>query len=223
MSEKIVVVAGPPLAAAVGFPILAGLGDLITNDAHLAQVLSPKEYGNFLPEFWTFVKQHALAALPITPSPLHLLLAERQWPIITLNVGGVHLQAGSTTVVEVHGQLFKARCLRCHHEQPMTPAAYAALQPGEVPACQACGKERTRPDIVLPGENLKHKRVADNLIEEATRTIFLGVQEETPTLCRWRERGGTTLLVHEEPWGSFDRHLAMSPQEWGAQGGDPYS
>jgi NAD-dependent deacetylase len=67
--------------------------------------------------------------------------------VVTQNVDGLHQQAGSIDVVELHGRLSHLRCERCGATQP-----WPADDPGGVLA-HDCGG-RWRPDIVWFGEAL---------------------------------------------------------------------
>lgn len=218
MSESIVVIAGPAVAAAVGLPVLSGTDPTLINDPYYSKVLSPKEYGNYLPDFWKYIKNLAVQAASVEPSLIHRKIAERGWPVITQNIGGVHLRAGSYPVVEVYGQLFKASCLRCQTEVDFTIEDYEALGEGEVPACGKCGKKRMRPSVVLPGEHLKHRRLAEDFVSDATLAIFLGVEPGTEEVERWMSKAATKILVSPERWGSFDRYCAMDARTWALNG-----
>lgn len=51
----------------------------------------------------------------------------RQFHVVTQNVDGLHLKAGSTNVLELHGSLMKTRCLKCrevreNNDSPICPA-----------------------------------------------------------------------------------------------------
>ncbi len=66
---------------------------------------------------------------------------------MTQNIDGLHQQAGSRKVVELHGNIWRARCIACDtsHEIPQT---------GPRPeACFECG-DPLRPNVVLFGEML---------------------------------------------------------------------
>lgn len=218
MSESIVVVAGPLIAAAVGLPTLSGNKDSILNDAHYSKVLSPKEYGNFLPDFWEYAKDIAVNALEKKPSIIHKNIAEKRWPVITQNIGGIHLRAGSYPVVEVNGQLFKARCMRCQTEFDFPIENYEALEEGEVPTCVKCGKNRVRPDIVLPGENIKHRRLAEDFVKDSNTTLFIGVESDDPQVQKWVSKSATSILIHPEGGSGFDKVIKADIYEWALQG-----
>jgi NAD-dependent deacetylase len=59
--------------------------------------------------------------------------------VVTQNVDGLHQDAGSTTVLELHGSSREVRCLSCDQRRP--PAGvYDRVRAGEEdPACLECG------------------------------------------------------------------------------------
>jgi NAD-dependent deacetylase len=87
----------------------------------------------------------------LKPNPAHYELARWQdrlpkFAIVTQNIDGLHQKAGSHGVVELHGNIWRARCVACHQCHD----ADAQTRPE---ACLNCG-ERLRPDVVLFGEIL---------------------------------------------------------------------
>jgi NAD-dependent deacetylase len=75
--------------------------------------------------------------------------------VLTQNVDGFHLDAGSTRVIEIHGNLRKLLCTKCTWR--MEVEGYAGL--GHPPTCPSCGGS-VRPDVVLFGEWLPQGAVA---------------------------------------------------------------
>ena len=92
-----------------------------------------------------------LAAEPHAGYRALVALAERpggpEIRIVTQNVDGLHARAGSRDVVELHGNLTRARCDACGARREAL-----SVDP-ENPAC-ACGKGNLRPDVVWFGESL---------------------------------------------------------------------
>jgi len=70
--------------------------------------------------------------------------------IITQNIDGLHQRAGSTAVVELHGNL---RRTRCSNTECALQAFVDDAAPRVLPLCSACGAP-LRPDIVLFHEAL---------------------------------------------------------------------
>ena len=124
--------------------------------------------------------------------------------VITQNVDGLHGQAGSRRVVELHGSLHRTRCLHCARlldresvqaliakENPgfleagaaardLAPDGDVHLSPEEVarfvpPSCAACGGP-LKPDVVFFGENVPDHttRAAWSLLDGAEMLIVAG-------------------------------------------------
>ncbi len=86
------------------------------------------------------------------PNAGHAALAELErsvpeFSLVTQNVDGLHQQAGSADVVELHGNILRSRC----------PVENVTVEPGEAedlpPLCPNCGSP-LRPDVVWFGEAL---------------------------------------------------------------------
>ncbi|HUT56151.1 MAG TPA: NAD-dependent deacylase [bacterium] len=104
------------------------------------------------------------------PNPAHFALSELErmgilTAVITQNIDNLHTDAGNKNVLEVHGNLFRARCTRCDRRYPLDKASWlkqarailednAGFGLGAVlkimPACECGGI--TRPDVVMFGE-----------------------------------------------------------------------
>ncbi len=121
--------------------------------------------------------------------------------VITQNVDGLHLAAGSTRVIELHGSLSMVGCLECGRVVPRAEVQERMLQEnsawaeaaGElspdgdsrmdvsrlpcfvVPACTACGGI-LKPQVVFFGENVPREvtESAFGLLEEAEVLLVAG-------------------------------------------------
>lgn len=86
------------------------------------------------------------------PNPAHHALASlqdryKQFTLITQNVDGLHQQAGSRDVIELHGNIMRSKCIAENIVRDDFDAA------GTPPRCPACGAHM-RPDVVWFGESL---------------------------------------------------------------------
>lgn len=88
------------------------------------------------------------------PNAAHRTLAEMaarlpDFTLITQNVDGLHQLAGSRHILELHGNVWRTRCLGCDHisEDRRVPL------PEIPPHCPKCGG-LLRPDVVWFGESL---------------------------------------------------------------------
>jgi NAD-dependent deacetylase len=98
------------------------------------------------------------------PNPGHRALAEmeRYIPhviVLTQNIDGFHQAAGSSDVVELHGNIRRSKCFaNCHGEPTLVNVIELPDREGASPHCPYCG-DLIRPDVVwfgeaLPGEAL---------------------------------------------------------------------
>jgi NAD-dependent deacetylase len=87
------------------------------------------------------------------PNPAHFALVEMarhipEFMLITQNVDGLHLKAGSPSVVELHGNIQRVKCSSCDRQ------AHSWNDSDEnVPRCDYCGN-LLRPDVVWYNESL---------------------------------------------------------------------
>jgi NAD-dependent deacetylase len=130
---------------------------------------------------WDWYAARRLQVGEVSPNPGHTALAAmgRHLPhfaLITQNVDGLHQQAGSPQVIELHGNIHRVKCFDCG-----APAVTWEVAGGDVPHCPACGG-LLRPDVVWFGEILPP--AAMQAAVEAARTcqVFFSI--------------GTSGLVH---------------------------
>ena len=74
--------------------------------------------------------------------------------VLTQNVDGLHHQAGSRDVIEIHGTLKQLECTVCDFSETIENLQGRSLPP----RCPACGKVM-RPSVVLFGEELPNLAV----------------------------------------------------------------
>ena len=106
---------------------------------------------------WSFYRERLHLLREAKPNAAHSALAELERrglveAVITQNIDQLHSRAGSQEVVEVHGSIRSARCLRCLWDEP-ADAALAQLEASATPSCPHCG-EILKPGVVLFGEVL---------------------------------------------------------------------
>ena len=103
-------------------------------------------------EFYEFYRAKMLPN-GIKPNKAHLKLAQweregRLSAVVTQNIDGLHHDAGSKNVFELHGTVHKNHCTRCGKFYPME----FIRDSGGVPTCECGGI--IKPDVVLYEENL---------------------------------------------------------------------
>lgn len=115
-------------------------------------ILSHTFYRRNPEEFFRFYRDKMLC-LNALPNPAHRKLA--QWEeegklkaVVTQNIDGLHQQAGSKNVLELHGSVLRNYCESCHR---FYDASYILHSQG-VPRCSCGGC--IKPDVVLYEEGL---------------------------------------------------------------------
>jgi NAD-dependent deacetylase len=119
---------------------------------------------------WEFYALRLGVLAEAEPNAGHLALAELEHyglveAVVTQNVDGLHQRAGSREVIEVHGSIRTASCLRC--------GTRVELERAE-PRCPSCDAI-LKPDVVMFGELLPEEAI-DRSFELARRAgLFLVV------------------------------------------------
>jgi NAD-dependent deacetylase len=108
-------------------------------------------------EFYDWIRPLARLMLDAQPNPAHHALARLEAAgllksVITQNIDGLHQQAGSQQVHEVHGHMRQATCTRCYEVVPAGGLIESFLDHGQVPRC-TCGGVM-KPNVILMGEQL---------------------------------------------------------------------
>jgi NAD-dependent deacetylase len=114
------------------------------------------------------------------PNPAHYLLAELEQKgflkgVITQNVDGLHQDAGSKNVYELHGSLRQAICLECSSLYAMDEVMERAGNGENPPLCKEC-EGILKPNAVFFGELLPQSPWAESLklTREADLLLVMG-------------------------------------------------
>lgn len=118
-------------------------------------------YGNHLDELWDLHWGPVSKAMSeAEPTYTHKAIAEFQKKhdaiVATQNIELLHEMAGSDNVAHVHGSM-QAICMKCKQVDTINP-----WTGNGAPQCTNCESFKTRPNVVLFGENL-NRRLFDGL------------------------------------------------------------
>lgn len=158
-SDRILFITGAGISADSGLPTYRGIGGLyherLTEDGLTIEEALSGEMMYQRPDItWKYIAQIEANCRGAQPNIAHRIIAalEAENPgvwVLTQNVDGLHRDAGSNNLIEIHGTVHRLRCIECHHARTVTD--YAGLE--IPPACPSCGG-LIRPDVVLFGEML---------------------------------------------------------------------
>ncbi len=151
-ARSVTVLTGAGISADSGVPTFRGADGLWRN-FRAEDLATPEAFARDPRLVWEWYNWRRELIATKRPNPAHATVAamERQFArfwLITQNVDGLHRDAGSTKLSEIHGNIWKIRCTDCglvkDNRQVPLPIP---------PACTACGR-LARPHIVWFGESL---------------------------------------------------------------------
>jgi NAD-dependent deacetylase len=170
---KVVALTGAGVSAASGVPTFRG-------KEGLWKKYSPQELANpdsFVAQpqlVWEWYLWRRKLISEVKPNSAHHALVDLEkinsnFTLITQNVDNLHQEAGSTGVIELHGNIMKNKCFNC--SQPSTVDIH--IEQG-LPHCTDCGG-LIRPDVVWFGESLPLQAFQDAQIAATECDLFLSI------------------------------------------------
>ncbi len=158
-SKRILFITGAGISADSGLPTYRGVGglyeDQLTDSGYpIEEVLSGRMLQRKPELTWKYLLEIEKACRGAKPNFGHTVIAniEREIPqtwTLTQNVDGLHRQAGSKNLIEIHGSVDRIYCTNCSFKERVSD--YSHL--GTEPKCQRC-QSWLRPEVVLFGEML---------------------------------------------------------------------
>lgn len=150
---RIIAFTGAGISAESGIPTFRGK-DGLWKKFRAEELATPEAFFRDPKLVWEWYDWRRQLIAKAEPNEGHKILAqmEREFPdfyLITQNVDGLHQRAGSKKVIELHGNIWKVRCVECGH----TTYDYRTPLPEIPPRCERCGG-LLRPGVVWFGENL---------------------------------------------------------------------
>lgn len=181
-SDNIVFFGGAGVSTESGIPDFRSVDGLYNQkyDYPPETILSHSFFMNNTEQFYDFYRDKILYE-NVKPNITHIKLAELEKQdkikaVITQNIDGLHQEAGSKNVMELHGSVLRNYCMKCHSFYYVK----TIKQSEKIPYCKCGGV--IKPDVVLYEEGLN-----DTIVSKAIRAI-----SEAEVLIV----GGTSLTVH---------------------------
>ncbi len=157
-SKKVTILTGAGISTPSGIPDFRSPGDGLWEQYNPLEVASLATFRFNQESFFHWLHPLACKILNAHPNPAHIALAElektgQDITIITQNVDGLHQKAGSTQVLEVHGNLRTLTCVSCFTRETSDAYMEAYVKDQTIPKCPKC-HDLLKPDVVLMGEQL---------------------------------------------------------------------
>lgn len=182
---RIVALTGAGISVASGLPTF---GDDTWRGRPVRQLLTKSFFLRYPEEFYDYYWGGLRSWVKAQPNAAHLALAQAGAYIITQNIDGLHQAAGSTQVLELHGNL---RELICEHCRTLYPAENWEGDAG-VPLCPA-DEQILKPNVVLFEETPYGFDTALEKVSKADWLLVIGTSLQVAPACylpefarRWR-------------------------------------
>lgn len=201
-ARSIAVLTGAGISAESGVPTFRGAGGL-WKQFRAEDLATPEAFRRDPQLCWEWYDWRRGILANVRPNGGHYALAELEqraprFTLITQNVDGLHQQAGSERVLEVHGSIWRLRCTQCgktwlDHTVPLNL----------LPRCECGGL--ARPGVVWFGENLNPElwHAAERATSESDVFLVVGtsalVYPAAGLVPLARSAGAKIIEVNLEP------------------------
>ena len=184
-SDNIVFFGGAGVSTASGVPDFRSSDGLYSKK--LGKNFTPEEavshsfFVKHTDEFYEFYKKNLIYP-EAKPNACHIALAKLEEmgklkAVVTQNIDGLHQEAGSKKVYELHGSVLRNNCMDCHKFYDVSHI----LEADGVPVCTECGGI-VKPDVVLYEEGLDNEVISGAVSSIANADVLI--------------IGGTSLIVY---------------------------
>jgi NAD-dependent deacetylase len=197
-APRIAALTGAGISAESGVPTFRG-ADGLWKTYRAEALATPEAFERDPALVWEWYDWRRGLIAAVEPNAGHAVLAawERRiedFTVITQNIDGLHALAGSSNVVELHGNIWKLRCTREGTVEDSRATPLARIPP----VCASCGA-LLRPHVVWFGETLDPE-VLDRAFTEAAACramLVIGtsaVVEPAASLPRAAARAGAKII-----------------------------
>ncbi|WP_297854467.1 NAD-dependent deacylase [Meiothermus sp.] len=193
-ARRVAVLTGAGISKPSGIPTFRDAAGLWKN-FDVEEYATPSAYARNPQKVWEWYAWRYQNVMQAQPNRAHTLLAELEkrvgegFLLVTQNVDGLHRRAGSTRLLELHGNIARGRCESCGERFPLPdPAQFVPP-----PYCPGCGG-RGRPDVVWFGEMLPSGAFeqAERAFAQAEVALVIGTSAEVEPAASLGRRAGLT-------------------------------
>jgi len=199
-ARSVTALTGAGISAESGIPTFRGAGGL-WNDYRAEDLATPQAFARDPGLVWEWYAWRQSLIAKAEPNAGHRALVELErrqaFTLVTQNVDGLHARAGSKDPIELHGSIWRVRCIECEAERVID-------EPVEgLPACEDCGGLE-RPGVVWFGEELPEEafELALDAAQQADVVLVVGtsgvVQPAASLVEVARARGAFVIEVNPE-------------------------
>ena len=207
-SKHMVAFTGAGISAESGIPTYRG-------DDGIWNKYDPDKFANInhffkQPEYyWNFFREVRYPVIHgARPNKAHAALSQLEQngklkAVITQNIDGLQQAAGSSNVLELHGNTRRIVCLNCGQYHTME-AVFEQLGTRLPPQCPSC-EGTLKPDVVFFGESLPKDVLEDAILASQSCDLFLVVgsslivQPAASLPVAARQHGARVVIINRDP------------------------
>ncbi|MDC4205047.1 MAG: NAD-dependent deacylase [Candidatus Manganitrophus sp.] len=212
-AHSITVLTGAGISADSGVPTFRGEGGL-WKQFRAEELATPEAFESHPEIVWEWYHWRRQIISEKRPNPAHeaLVSLENACPsftLITQNVDGLHPLAGSRKIIELHGSLWRMRCMRCGRI-----TENRSLELPRLPHCDLC-RSLLRPDVVWFGEAINPLHLKKSLEACQGGGVFLvigtsGIVQPAASFASIaKEHGAFTIEINMVDSEIADRDLLL--------------
>ena len=174
LARNVVVLTGAGTSAESGVPTFREAQTGLWSQYDPQQLATPRAFQRDPRLVWEWYAWRRSLVSEAEPNAGHLALARLaglfpNLDLITQNVDGLHQRAGSTCVMELHGNIMRTKCFDCgvivdDYRDPKQPP----------PRCTVC-HGLLRPDVVWFGESLPYEVLSNAFAVTRACDIFFSI------------------------------------------------
>ncbi len=210
-AKRPVVLTGAGVSAESGVPTYRGAGGFWKDDDELMQLATLEGFLRDPKRVWEWYGERRAQVKTCEPNGGHYAIAQyeqrsaargKPFTLITQNIDGLHARAGSDNILELHGSMWLARCIKaCTLE--ILPLEDVPLKECP-PMCARCGA-LMRPHIVWFGEQLDPSVIAEayKQAEESDLMLVAGTSSQVYPAAALpyvtKRAGGEVVQINLEP------------------------
>ena len=209
----VVVLTGAGISLESGIPIFRGKGSMweIPEARRLSSRAGPPWNTR---ETWEYYEWRRRLVSECKPNAAHYTIVAmekyfKNFRLITQNVDGLHVRAGSKRVLELHGNMWRGRCTKCGNslELPETPLR-------SIPPQCGCGNS-LRPSVVQFGESLDPHVLSEAFVASREADLFLvigtsGVVSPAAEMPLMALQNGAKVIEMNPQATGLTRHVTFS-------------
>lgn len=172
-ARSLFILTGAGVSAESGVPTFRGKDGLWKNYS-ATELATPEAFKRDPKLVWEWYRWRQGLILKANSNPAHFAIAElenifEKFLLLTQNVDNLHQRAGSKNVLELHGNIFRTRCLECGKIRKIEKIETELL-----PHCSCSGL--LRPDVVWFGESIPGNVWEDSIqfLRSADAAIICG-------------------------------------------------